>query len=141
MGHWETFDHTADVGLRVTGTDLDDLFKTAAEAVFDYIVANRADVRTTTREEVRVASDDTSDLLVTWLNDLIFLSETRHLLFSEFQPRVSDDGLSLVARIAGEPIDRDRHELDHEVKAVTRHGVELSQDAAGGWAAEFILDI
>ena len=141
MGRWETFDHTADVGIRVTGTDLDDLFRTAAEAVFDYIVVNRADVRPILHEAVRIASDDTGDLLVTWLNELIFLSETRHLLFSVFEPHVSADRLSLFARVAGEPIDRGRHELDHEVKAVTRHGVELRALPAGVWEAEFILDI
>ena len=41
MGTVETFEHTADVGLRVTGSDLDDLFRTAAEGLFDYIVVNR----------------------------------------------------------------------------------------------------
>ena len=41
MGTIEVFDHTADVGLRVRATDLDDLFRTAAEGLFDYVVANR----------------------------------------------------------------------------------------------------
>ena len=45
MGTVETFDHTADVGLTVSGADLSDLFQTAAEGVFDYIVANRDEVR------------------------------------------------------------------------------------------------
>ena len=41
MGHMETFDHTADLGLRIRATDLGDLFQTAAEGLFDVIVANR----------------------------------------------------------------------------------------------------
>jgi SHS2 domain-containing protein len=45
VGTVATFDHTADVGLRITGNDLDDLFRTAAEGVFDYIVVNRGEVR------------------------------------------------------------------------------------------------
>ena len=141
MGRWETFDHTADVGLIVTATDLDDLFRTAAEALFDYIVVNRSEVRKSVHDEIRLASDDTAELLACWLNELIYLSETKHLLFTEFQVTVSPDGRSLVAVISGEPVDRDRHELDHEVKAVTRHGLELDRAEDGNWVARLILDI
>ena len=141
MGRWETFDHTADVGLKVTATHLNDLFQTAAEALFDYIVANRSDVRPAEHVEVSLVSEDTGDLLITWLNELIFLSETKLILYSEFNVSVAENGLSLNARIGGEPIDRARHVLDHEVKAVTRHGVELSHVEGVGWTAVFILDI
>jgi SHS2 domain-containing protein len=141
MGTVETFDHTADVGLRVTGSDLNDLFRTAAGGVFDYIVANRGDVRAASREEVALAADDTAELLVAWLNELIFRSETRHAVYNEFDVSVAPDGRSLCAHIGGEPIDRDRHVLDHEVKAVTRHALGLTRGDSGGWTAEVILDI
>ena len=52
MGRVETFDHTADVGLRIAADDLDDLFRTAAQGVFDYIVTNRDDVRVEATEAV-----------------------------------------------------------------------------------------
>lgn len=41
MGRAETFEHTADLGLRMTAADLNDLFRTAGEGLFDVIVANR----------------------------------------------------------------------------------------------------
>ncbi len=141
MGTVETFDHTADVGLRITGVDLDDLFRTAAEAVFDYIVVNRDAVYVVTRERVQLKADEPVELLVAWLNELIFRFETRHILYGEFQVRVSDDGLGLEAEIAGEPIDRGRHVLDHEVKAVTHHARDLHREGGAGWVAEVILDI
>jgi SHS2 domain-containing protein len=140
LGRIETFDHTADVGLRVVGEDLDDLFRTAAEGVFDYIVVNRDAVRDQQREEVVLSAETPADLLASWLNELIFRSETRHLLYSRFDVRVADDGLSLRAEVGGEPIDRDRHILDHEVKAVTHHGLALRREGEG-WLAELILDI
>jgi SHS2 domain-containing protein len=140
LGTIETFDHTADVGLRVTGADLDDLFRTAAEGVFDYIVANRDAVRIATTEAVALRADTPADLLVAWLNELIFRCETRHLLYTRFDVRVAADGSSLEATIGGEPIDRDRHVLDHEVKAVTHHGMTLRREGRE-WIAELILDI
>ena len=141
MGTVETFDHTADVGLRITGADLDDLFRTAAEGVFDYIVANREAVRVTTFEPIALRADDPAGLLVAWLSELIFLFETKHTLFNRFEVFVADDGLSLQGEAGGEPIDRDRHLLDHEVKAVTHHRLDLRQESAEGWSAEVILDV
>src|SRR5258705_5564981 len=50
LGSIEIFDHTADVGLKVRGSDLNDLFRTAAQGVLDYIVVNRHDVRVEQRD-------------------------------------------------------------------------------------------
>lgn len=140
MGRIETFDHTADVGLRITGTDLDDLFRTAAEGLVDYIVANRSAVRPAVNESVTLRADSTADLLIDWLSELIFRCETSHMLYKQFDVRVSADGLGLTAEIKGEPINHDRHVLDHEVKAVTRHGATLHH-VDDEWQAELILDI
>src|SRR3954453_2679114 len=92
MGIIETFDHTADVGLRIAADDLDDLFRTAAEGVFDYIVTNRAEVRVEATDTFELHADSPADLLVTWLNELIFRCETTHRLYSRFDVHVSEDG-------------------------------------------------
>ena len=140
MGTVEIFDHTADVGFRVRGNTLDDLFVTAAEAMFDYIVANRKAVREAEVIRLDLRADSPTDLLAAWLDELLFRSETGHVLYRRFEVRVAVDGLSLQATVGGEAIDRDRHILDHEVKAVTRHGFSLLPEEAG-WIAEMILDI
>jgi SHS2 domain-containing protein len=140
VGTRETFDHTADLGLRVTGSDLDDLFRTAAEGLFDAIVANRDEVRVEAVEPIMLQAESPADLLVAWLNELIFRCETRHHVYTRFDVHVAADGQSLNAEIGGEPIDRDRHVLDHEVKAATHHGLTVRRDD-GDWVAEVILDI
>jgi SHS2 domain-containing protein len=140
LGTIETFDHTADVGLRILGDDLDDLFRSAAIGLFDYIVTNRDQVRDLEREPIDLQADEPDELLVAWLSELIFLVETRHRLYSRFDIQVAEDGRSLTGEIGGEPIDRNRHVLDHEVKAVTRHALKFER-AGSGWAAELILDI
>jgi len=140
MGRAETFDHTADLGLRIKGDDLADLFQTAAAALFDVIVANREAVQVAETEPVSLVAESTEDLLVLWLNELIFRSETRHRLYGRFDLQIDDAGRRLEATIGGEPIDRARHLLDHEVKAATRHGLSLRPEN-GGWTAEVILDI
>lgn len=142
MGRAETFEHTADLGLRVFGIDLPDLFEAAAAGLFDVIVINREEVRPAVSEEVALSAESVPDLLLAFLNELIFRSETGHKLYGRFRVRIEEgpDGLRLVATIKGEPIDRDRHVLDHEVKAATHHGVSV-EPIEGGWQAEVILDI
>jgi len=140
MGRAELFEHTADLGLRVFAVDLADLFRTAGEGLFGVIVANRADVRIVDSEPVSLAAESTEDLLIEWLNELIFRCETRHRLYNQFDVSLDVHGLRLEAMIGGEPIDRRRHLLDHEVKAATRHGLYLRREIEG-WVAEVILDI
>jgi SHS2 domain-containing protein len=143
MGRSETFDHTADLGLRILATDLSDLFRTAGEGLFDIIVSNRQNVVGAEAEPVEIDAETTEDLLIAWLSELIFRVETRHRLYSEFDIEIDESGRRLKGRILGEPIDRNRHALDHEVKAVTRHGLILRRDKIDGqgWLAEVILDI
>jgi SHS2 domain-containing protein len=140
MGRSETFEHTADLGLRIFATDLPDLFRTAGEALFDVIVANRGDVRVVETELVSLKAESTEDLLIEWLNELIYRSETRHRLYTHFDIALDENDRRLDATIGGEPIDRERHVLDHEVKAATRHELCVRQ-VDGGWVAEVIVDI
>ena len=140
MGQSETFEHTADLGLRVVASDLADLFQTAAAGLFDVIVANREDVRDVETEHITLTAESTEDLLLGWLNELIFRSETQHRLYQRFEVTLDDVAHSLAATIGGEPIDRQRHVLDHEVKAATHHGLVV-EPVDGGWQAQVILDI
>jgi SHS2 domain-containing protein len=140
VGHAETFEHTADLGLRVYGADLVDLFQTAGAGLFDVIVANREVVRDAETEQVSLAAESIEDLLLHWLNELIFRCETRHRLYGRFEVAIDGADCRLKASIHGEPIDRKRHLLDHEVKAATRHGLSVKR-GEDGWVAELVLDI
>lgn len=135
---YETFEHTADVGLRARAATLDDLFADIARAMFSVLVANPAAIRPVEELSLQLSGDRLDDLLFDWLAELLYRFETRHLLLSEFEVRVGDAGLS--ATVRGEPIDRTRHELDVEIKAITYHGLRVEQDN-DGWLAEVIVDL
>ncbi len=77
-------------------------------------------------------------LLFDWLSELLYIYETRHLLLAHFEVTVGEAGLAATAR--GEPIDHGRHQIDHEVKAITYHGLKLERQGEG-WLAEVIVDI
>jgi len=135
---YEVLEHTADIGLRIRADDLGSLLADAARGLFSLIVANLDDVRPLESQRIQLRGAADEYLLFDWLAELLFLFETRRMLFSEFAVQVTDQGIDAVCR--GEPLDDQRHRLDHEVKAITYHGLTL---VAGrdGWMAEVILDI
>ena len=136
---YETFDHTADLGLRVRAADLDTLFAEAAEALTSVVVEDPASVEPSREVSIHVAGTDRTYLLFDWLKELLYRFDAEHLLFRRFAVRVRDDGLD--ASAWGEPYDPDRHPLSHEVKAITYRGLRVEQEPGGGWVAEVIVDI
>jgi SHS2 domain-containing protein len=78
------------------------------------------------------------ELLFDWLSELLYVFETERLVLAEFQVTLQDDGLQ--AEAAGERLDPARHQLEHEVKAITYHNLVVEQTPEG-WRAEVIVDI
>jgi SHS2 domain-containing protein len=135
---FETFEHTADLGLRVRAADLDTLFKEAAQALFAAIVDDPSTVEPRKRLEVALPTDDREYLLFDWLRTLLYHFDSEHLLFGRFDVHVDEGGLKGTAW--GEPFDPARHDLAHEVKAITYHGLRVEK-TDDGWLAEVIVDI
>lgn len=135
---YETFDHTADLGLRITAPDLNTLFEEAAQALFSIIVDGLDTVQPLQCVEIVLPADELEYLLFDWLKRLLFHFDAEHLLLSRFT--VNLDNLGLKGQAWGEPIDRSRHLLEHEVKAVTYHGLKVEKTESG-WLAEVIVDI
>jgi len=135
---YETFDHTADLGLRIRSATLNELFADAGLALFSAIVEDLASVRPTQRVEIAVAGNDREYLLFDWLKDLLYRFDADHMLFCRFDVKVTDVGLTAAAW--GEPQDWDCHAPNHEVKAITYHGLTVEQ-TTDGWLAEVIVDI
>jgi len=137
---YEVFDHTADIGLRIRAATLEELFGEAARALFSLIVMNLGDVEPRERIDFSVPIRDCEYdyLLCDWLNELLFAFDSRQMLLVKFDVRISSAGLEATAM--GEAIDVARHRLDHEVKAITYHGLKAVQEG-GQWLAEVIVDI
>lgn len=135
---YETFDHTADLGLRIRAADLNTLFAEAGRALFSALVEDPDAIAPTQRLDLTIAGSDREYLLFDWLKELLYHFEVEHLLLTRFSVNVGADGLQ--GNAWGEPFDPERHELAHEVKAITYHGLRVEQ-TPDGWLAEVIVDI
>ena len=135
---YETFEHTADLGLRVRAINLPELFADAGRGLTSMIVADLDEVRLVEEHRVQIDEIDRDYLIFDWLSELLYLYESKHLLLRDFDVQLTSSGLTAIAR--GEPLDLQRHVVDHEVKAITYHELKL-QPTADGWLLEVIVDI
>jgi len=130
--------HTADAKIEGRAADVDTLFAEMARGLYSIIVVDPDQVRSPERKRVAIAGSRLDDLLLDWLSELLFLFETEWWLGCDFEIRVAHRGLK--ASIGGEAFDETRHRLDHEVKAITYHGLDVARDG-DGWKADVIVDI
>jgi SHS2 domain-containing protein len=137
-GMFETFDHTADLGLRVRSADLNTLFAEAGLALFATIVENIDAARPLQQVDFNIPGEDREYLLFDFLRELLYRFDGEHLVLCRFAVEVRANGLT--AQAWGEPLDRERHQLNHEVKAITYHALVV-EPTADGWLAEVIIDI
>jgi SHS2 domain-containing protein len=135
---FEVFDHTADLGLRIQSPELNGLFVDAGRALLSVIVSEPRAVEPRESVTLQIAANELEYLFFDWLNELLYLFESKRFLAREFEATVEESGLS--ATVRGETYDPARHVLAHEVKAVTYHGLTVEQ-SPNGWQAEVILDI
>ncbi len=135
---YETFEHTADLGLRIRAADLETLFAEAGQALFSIIVEDLATIEPRQKLDVKVPAEERDYLLFDWLRELLYRFDAEHLVLGRFEVKIGEDGLTATAW--GEPLDRARHVLGHEVKAITYHGLRVEQ-VGGEWEAEVIVDI
>jgi SHS2 domain-containing protein len=124
---YRVLEHTADAMVEVHGETLGERFENAAYALFDQVT----DVsKVVPRGEFKIvlSAESREQLLVDFLQELLFLHDAENLVFSEF--RVKTDGLTLEAFVRGEVFDGERHPKRSVVKGITYHRLEFD-DAKG----------
>lgn len=141
MGH-RFLDHTADTGVEVWAPDREGLFSEALRAFTDTIT-DVAAVEPVVARELAVGAESLPDLMLEWLEELLYRFETEGLLFSGAQVALREEAgrLALSARAAGEEYDAGRHPLKILIKAVTYHHLEVNHRDDGTWRAQVIFDI
>jgi SHS2 domain-containing protein len=139
---YEFFDHTADLGLRVSAGTLSELFAEAGSGLAAMIAGDSMPSGANAIATIELAGDDLELLLFDWLRELLDRFERRRELFGNFQIDVVEGAgeWHLTASCKGVLADATRMELEHEVKAITYHGL-LVERTDNGWRGEVIVDI
>jgi SHS2 domain-containing protein len=134
-------DHTADVAAELTGGTAAELFASAAQALTDTIT-DLAAVHPVVTQSVTLAAASLEDLLVDWLNELLYRFVVQNLLVSDATVTLREQNgrWYLEATVAGESFDPARHPSRVLVKSATYHGLNVTT-ANGTWRARIVFDI
>lgn len=129
-------DHTADLAIEVWGEDLASLLAHAAEAVFamEGLPAPDADAERVAHE-VTVCAPDRETLLVDWLNELLFLSETLGEMYAAFTVRLTGES-GLTAMVEGYKA----YPTKRRIKAATFYDLRVECEP-GRCVARIVFDV
>ena len=134
---FEILDHTADVGIRAYGVNMNQAFANAARALFS-LITELDDVDEVVHRDTKLTASDVESLLVEWLNELIYLFDVENILFKRFDITQLNN-TQLKARSYGEKVDSTKHKLKMGVKAATYHMLKV--DRSDGCKVQVLFDI
>ncbi len=122
---FEEIPHTADVALRVWGRDLKELFVNAARGMA-WLLADPDTVEPVATVPIELTAYDAETLLVSWLGELLYLSERDGIVSTTFEmEEITPTHLRGVAR--GGPV----QEIRQPIKAVTFSDLEIRSTPHG----------
>ncbi|MBM4287828.1 MAG: archease [Deltaproteobacteria bacterium] len=130
--------HTADVGFKLWGETVADIFIQGAQSLYS-LMTDRRRLRARQVQEVAVEAPDQEALLVEWLNYLLYLYDTQGFLARQIEiEEISPTRLH--ARLQGDTFDPRRHEVKTGVKAATYHQLAI-RPTPEGWEGHVIFDL
>ena len=138
MKRYEQFSHTADIGVRVFGRTVKELFANAAFAMFD-IIADLEGITGGIVDEFDLKAATPEELLVNWLDELLYRSCTKEIIFFDFE--ISELGdTRMKAKATGRSFAANRNRLKTEIKAATYSDLAIKKTAEG-YSVEIVFDV
>ena len=117
-------EHTADWELEVWAPNLSGLLEQAARGMY-WLAGARLNQSQHENRTLQITAIDAEGLLVSFLNELLYLGEMEGLAFDGY--RITVEGHTLRAELEGAPLAG----LDKEIKAVTYHNLSIHETQRG----------
>ena len=128
-------EHTGEVELRLEAPTQAELFAEAGRALAELMLEDPAAREPDVQITVEVHARDREQLLLKWLNELVFQAETNKAVFTRLDVRkASDDQLRAELHGVSEPV------LKTAVKAATYHDLRVAREG-DRWLARVVLDV
>ena len=120
---YEQFSHTADIGVKVFGKTLKELFENASFAMFD-IIADLDGIKGSLTRKIELTAPNREELLIAWLDELLYNFYTKGIIFYKFEVLdLKDDFIN--AKAYGRAISDNRNRLKTEIKAATYYNLKI----------------
>ncbi len=124
---FETFEHTADIGIRGIGSNYSEAFSEAAKCVFN-IMADLSVFINDLEVSFECRAFNMEELLVEFINKLLYQAAINKCIFTDFNIISLADSV-IKARVSGEKLKANhKNSLKLEVKAATYHQLKVYKD-------------
>ena len=124
-GFWEV-EHTADVALRVTGSDIGEFLTNAAAGLASLLVERPEVVLLAEARRIEIEAPDLESLLVGWLEELLYWAEKEMLIWSNVSV-LEATSVHVAAEARGGRVQR----LERHIKGVTFHNLRVVETESG----------
>ena len=138
MKYYEFIDHTADIGIRVTGKNLPVLFANAGYALFELLVDTQALI-TRQHRQLHFTAQDLEELMFSWIHELLagFIHDS--WTCTSFDVSIQKKW-SLCSTLKGYQGTIPAHLLRYDIKAITYHDLHVRREG-GVWVSQLIFDV
>ena len=133
---------TADVAFDAWGDSQTDMFQAAADATMNVMLDDLASIANDQKKTINLTNNNIEMLLYDFLNEFIFFKDAEQLLLRTGKINITrqNEKYTLIADLFGQRIDRKKHDLTVDIKAVTMHRFKIQQ-TNNQWRATVVLDI
>ncbi|MBC7221645.1 archease [Candidatus Bipolaricaulota bacterium] len=138
---YELIPHPSDMGVRGIGSTVEEAFCEAARAMFS-LMADLERIEPKEAVPFEVEAESLEDLFVRFLAELLFLRDTKGLLFGRFSLRITKEKerYRAMGEAFGERFDPAKHGRGIDVKAATYNWVQV-EERDGTWIAQGVVDV
>ena len=78
---WKELEHTADMGLEITARTMEDLVIESADALYRVMFQGVCPGAILQEHDILIRGNDLVEIMVSWMNELLFLYDTRTGIF------------------------------------------------------------
>lgn len=132
---YEFIEHPADIAVKAYGSSRQEVFINSALGMMEFLFGKEILTQKPEKEEkIRIKSPDIDSLLIDWLSELLYLTNTNYRAYTNFtfEEFSGNKLLATAGSIKAQALD--------DIKAVTRHNLKI-EEVEGRWEATVTYDI
>jgi SHS2 domain-containing protein len=133
---YKILEHKADLKIKVFGKTKEELFENAMVGMFEAAKYEMTKQLASKRLTIKIKSIDLPSLLVDFLSEILYLAETKKLVFKKVEFKKFSEN-EIEANLTGNPLKR----MGVHIKGVTYHELDICQKKDGTWQATILFDI
>jgi SHS2 domain-containing protein len=136
MKKYQILEHKADLKIKVFGKTKEELFENAMIGMLKAAKYESTKQLTTKQLTTKIKSMDLPSLLVDFLSEVLYLVETKKLVFEKVEFKKFTEN-EIEAILIGKPLKR----MGVHIKGVTYHDLDIHQKKDKTWQATILFDI